>query len=57
VQALLDQGRLRRVLRDSEPAALPIHVIYPHARLLSSSVRNFVDCLVPRLRALGLKSG
>ena len=57
VQALLDQGRLKRVLRDSEPAALPIQVIYPHARLLSSNVRSFVDCLVPRLRALGLKSG
>ena len=29
---------------------LPIHVIYPHARLLSSNVRAFVDWTVPRLR-------
>jgi DNA-binding transcriptional LysR family regulator len=50
VQALLDAGKLRRVLRDFEPAPLPIHVIYPHARLLSSNVRAFVDWTVPRLR-------
>jgi DNA-binding transcriptional LysR family regulator len=50
VQALLDAGRLKRVLGEFEPAALPIHVIYPHARLLSSNVRAFVDWTVPRLR-------
>ena len=55
VQALLDDGVLRRVLRQHEPPALPIHVIYPHARLLSSNVRAFVDFAVPRLR--GLKVG
>jgi DNA-binding transcriptional LysR family regulator len=50
VQALLDGGRLKRVLADFEPAPLPIHVIYAHARLLSSNVRAFVDWTVPRLR-------
>ncbi len=50
VQALLDAGRLKRVLGEFEPAALPIHVIYPHARLLSANVRAFVDWAVPRLR-------
>jgi len=50
VQALLDAGRLKRVLQDHEPAALPIHVVYPYARLLSSNVRAFVDFAVPRLR-------
>jgi DNA-binding transcriptional LysR family regulator len=50
VQALLDSGRLKRVLQDHEPAALPIHVVYPYARLLSSNVRAFVDFAVPRLR-------
>jgi DNA-binding transcriptional LysR family regulator len=50
VQALLEAGRLKRVLQDHEPAALPIHVVYPHARLLSSNVRAFVDFAVPRLR-------
>lgn len=50
VQALLDAGRLKRVLGEFEPAPLPVHVIYPHARLLSSTVRAFVDWTVPRLR-------
>lgn len=50
VRALLDAGKLKRVLAQSEPAPLPIHVIYPHARLLSPNVRAFVDWTVPRLR-------
>ena len=50
VQALLDDGRLARVLAAFEPPPLPIHVIYPQARLLSSNVRAFVDWAVPRLR-------
>lgn len=50
VQALLDGGRLKRVLGGFEPPPLPIHVIYAHARVLSSNVRAFVDWTVPRLR-------
>jgi DNA-binding transcriptional LysR family regulator len=50
VQALLDNGRLKRTLIEFEPAPLPIHVIYAHARLLSAKVRAFVDWTVPRLR-------
>jgi DNA-binding transcriptional LysR family regulator len=50
VQALLDAGRLARILAEFEPPPLPIHVLYPHARLLSSNVRAFVDWTVPRLR-------
>jgi len=50
VQALLDGGRLKRVLGEFEPPPLPIHVIYAHARLLSTNVRAFVDWTVPRLR-------
>jgi DNA-binding transcriptional LysR family regulator len=51
VQALLEQKKIQRVLVAFEPAALPIHVVYPHARLLSSNVRRFIDWAVPRLRA------
>jgi DNA-binding transcriptional LysR family regulator len=47
----LAAGRLRRVLRDFEPAPLPIHIVYPQARLLSTNVRAFVDFAAPRLRA------
>jgi DNA-binding transcriptional LysR family regulator len=50
VRPWLDAGRLRRVLREFEAPAQPIHLIYPHARLLSANVRAFVDWAVPRLR-------
>ena len=36
-------GRLRPVLRDYEPAPLPIHIVYPTSRLLSAKVRTFID--------------
>lgn len=51
VQALLAAGRLKRILREHEGAPVPIHVVYPSARLLSTNVRAFVDWIVPRLRA------
>jgi DNA-binding transcriptional LysR family regulator len=54
VQALLDAGKLRRLLQNFEPNPVPIQVVYPHARLLSSNVRAFVDWVVPRLRAIRL---
>ena len=50
VQRHLDTGRLERVLAEFEPQPLPIHVIYPHSRLLSANLRAFVDWAVPRLR-------
>jgi DNA-binding transcriptional LysR family regulator len=39
----LRAGRLKIVLRDFEPAPLPIQIVYPAARLLSAKVRAFVD--------------
>ena len=51
VRALLEAGKLKRVLVAFESAPLPIHAIYPSARLLSSNVRALVDWVVPRLRA------
>ena len=50
VQSLLAERKLVRVLREFEPPALPIQLVYPHARLLSSNVRAFVDFAAPRLR-------
>lgn len=50
VQVLLDAKRLTRVLGEFEPDATPVHLIYPHARLLSTNVRAFVDWMVPRMR-------
>jgi DNA-binding transcriptional LysR family regulator len=51
VEEMVSAGRLRRVLGDFEPDPLPIQVVYPHGRLLSSNVRAFVDLAVARLRA------
>ena len=36
-------GKLRVVLSDFEPPALPIHLVYPTTRLLAAKVRAFVD--------------
>ncbi len=50
VEAPIAAGLLKRVLGDFEPAPLPIHVVYPHARHLSSNVRAFVDLAIAQLR-------
>lgn len=50
VQDALAAGTLREVLAAFAPPAVPIHVVYPHARLLAPRVRGFVDWVVPRLR-------
>ena len=50
VREALAAGSLRRVLQEFEPAPIPVQVVYPHSRLLSSRVRSFVDWAVPRLR-------
>jgi DNA-binding transcriptional LysR family regulator len=44
------QGTLRIVLRDSEHAPLPVHLITPQGRLSVPKVRAFVDFATPRLR-------
>ncbi|MGU7780067.1 LysR family transcriptional regulator [Burkholderia sp. PU8-34] len=43
-------GALKIVLRDSEHAPLPIHLLTPHGRLSVPKVRAFVDFAAPRLR-------
>jgi len=44
--------KLRYLLTDFEREPVPVQVIYPTARLRSSTVRAFVDFAVPRLRAM-----
>lgn len=51
VHALLARGALVQVLAGYEPPPRPIHLVCPHARLLSSRVRTFVDHVAPLLRA------
>ncbi len=50
VHELFEQGRLRPVLRDFEPAALPVHIVYREGRKAAARVRSFVDFAVARLR-------
>jgi DNA-binding transcriptional LysR family regulator len=45
VDALVKAGRLKRVLQDFESPPMPVSIVYPHARLLSSNVRAFIDVL------------
>jgi DNA-binding transcriptional LysR family regulator len=52
IQPELRARQLELVLTDAEPAALPIHIVYPDARRATSSVRAFVELATPRLRAL-----
>jgi DNA-binding transcriptional LysR family regulator len=50
VRAELAAGRLRRILRDHEPAPAPVHLLLPSSRLASPKVRVFADYLVEQLR-------
>jgi DNA-binding transcriptional LysR family regulator len=43
-------GEVRYVLEQFEPAPIPIQIIYPNSKLLSSRVRAFVDESVAKLR-------
>jgi DNA-binding transcriptional LysR family regulator len=47
----VQDGSLQVLLRDAEPAALPVHLIAPQGRMAVPKVRAFVDFAVPRLRA------
>ena len=45
-------GSLRIVLRDAEPAPLPVHLLTPQGRTATPKVRAFIDFAAPRLRAV-----
>jgi len=45
----LADGRLVRILREFEPADLPIQLVYPHGLQLSPRVRAFVEWAYPQL--------
>ncbi|SFO00913.1 DNA-binding transcriptional regulator, LysR family [Bradyrhizobium sp. Ghvi] len=50
VERQLAEGRLRRLLREHEPAPAPLHALYQPSRLGSAKIRVFVDFLVERWR-------
>lgn len=50
VREQIAAGRLVRLLRPYEMAPVPVSFAYPHARLLPSRVRAFIDRAAPPLR-------
>jgi DNA-binding transcriptional LysR family regulator len=50
VEPLVKAGKLRVLLQAFEPPAVPVTLVYPHSRLLSTKVRLFVDQSAPALR-------
>jgi DNA-binding transcriptional LysR family regulator len=50
IERELRRGRLELLLERFEPPPVPVHVIYPEARLSAAKTRAFVDFVVPRLR-------
>jgi DNA-binding transcriptional LysR family regulator len=46
----LREGRLKTVLSDFEPPALPVHVLHREGRHASQKARAFIDMAVERLR-------
>ena len=53
VAAARKSGKLECVLEEFEMEPLPVQVIYPHSRLLSTKVRGFVEECVVGLRRIG----
>jgi len=50
VAPVLADGRLVEVLPDDRPPAVPVTVVYPQARLVSSRLRVFLDAMRVHLR-------
>jgi DNA-binding transcriptional LysR family regulator len=50
VDTHLREGRLKAVLGDFEPSALPVHVLHREGRHASQKARTFIDLAVERLR-------
>ncbi len=46
------RGRLVRLLRPFERPPIPVHIVFPTARLMAPRVRAFLDFAVPRLSCL-----
>ena len=50
-------GRLRVVLQEHEPPAVPVHLVYPAGRGAAAKVREFVQFAAERLRAFPVLQG
>jgi len=50
VMSRVRSGELKIVLRDFEPEALPLSLVYPHTRLMAMRVRTLIDWLADDLK-------
>jgi DNA-binding transcriptional LysR family regulator len=50
VAEFIRNGRLKIVLPEAEPPALPVHLLAPQGRTAVAKVRSFIDYAAPRLR-------
>ncbi|MFW1678003.1 LysR family transcriptional regulator [Pontibacter sp. JAM-7] len=50
VSDALKQQELTLLLQDYQPESMPVHLLYPHSRLLSKRTRSLIDWLLPRLQ-------
>lgn len=50
VKDQLSDGRLQVVLEDFGLPPVPVHLVYPHSRLLAPKIRQFIDFATPRLK-------
>ena len=55
VAELLRRKKLQTVLQDFEPPPQPIHLVYPHARLLPHRARAFIDWMREALALFNAK--
>lgn len=51
VQAPVAVGELKPILRKFETDEVPVHLLFPHTKLMSARVRAFIDYAAPQLRA------
>jgi DNA-binding transcriptional LysR family regulator len=51
VSKAITEGSLTLLLRDFEPAPLPVHLVHSSGRLIPKKLRAFLDFVLPRLKA------
>lgn len=56
VHDLIAEGRLHPVLEPYAPPPVPVHLVYPHSRLLAPKIRHFIEYATPRLKQALLKA-
>lgn len=47
---LIESGNLVEILKNFKPEPLPVNIIYPHRRNLTTVVRSFTDWVIPLLQ-------